>query len=483
MIYTNCPNCNKDLLESPESLTCAGCGLDFALHKIARNMSDRHYNAGLKHAVAGNLTSAVNALNTSLQADRRNILARNLRGLIFFHIGRIGEGLSEWLISIKIQPNSNPAEAYISQFEKDIVLVEKYSSAVTNYNEALVFAEKYSEDLSEIRLKRAIEILPNFIDAMNLLTLHHLKKDEKTQAAALAERVLTIDAGNQIAKRYYHAIFQKNYEPQPKAASQRAQAQKTRPQPTRQPAKTPQTSNPFSARTKEVIPKASPLSGILAALLGMGAMFLFMYFLVVPGMVADRDQALADATALTTSIQTSLQNQINALNDEITDLQTQAQDDQAVSNVHVSSLERSINQMTVYLAAHHLSQDDPFNALATLNDINFTQLSPSAAELYSQIREEATPIAQERHFEAGRDLFNAGTQNYAQARNQLEDAARLAAANEPSVVSAETLYLLGRIAEHTNDTARAILYYEAAVELHPTAARRNAINSRLNTLR
>ena len=477
MIYTICPNCEKDLSASAISPICDACGIDFELHKIARNMSDRHYNAGLKHAKKGNLTAAVNTLNISLQTDKYNTAARNLRGLIFFHIERVGEGLSEWLVSIKLQPEKNLAEDYITKFEKDVPLVEKYSSAIANYNEALVFAEKYSEDMSEIRLKRAIEILPNFIDAMNLLALHHLKKDEKAQATALIERVLKIDSGNKLSGRYYRLIFKKDYEPEQPTPSRTAATKVRQAPPTKQPA--PQPSNPFSARTKDIIPKASPLSGILTAFLGMGAMFLFMYFLVVPGMIADRDQALTDATALSASIQVSLHNQINSLTEEVNELQIEAQNAQNDHDTQLSHLGQELNQMNVYLAAHHLSEDDPFSALLALDSVVASQLPPQLALLYNQIRDEATPIAQERYFLTGRDLFNAGS--YAQARSTLELAAGLSTGE--SVTSGEVLYLLGRIAEGANDIQRAILYYEAAVENHPTQSRRNAINNRLNTLR
>jgi len=477
MIHMDCPSCKNPAANITCVKRCDECGYDLVLHKMAQDMSDRYYNIGLKRANDSNLTAAVKSLSISLKVNKHNVQARNLLGLCFWNVGKIGEALQEWKISAKHQEEDNPATGYLSMFYEDLSLFEKYSEAVLKYNEALIFAEKYSEDLSEIRLKRAVEISPNFVDAMNALTLHHLKDGDKIRATALVERVLAIDSGNDFAKRYYFEIFQKEPTSAKEVQKPRTtETQKTRPQSRPEPKPSP---NPFAARNAQAIPKASPLSGILSALLGMVAMFFFMYFLVLPGMMSDRDSAFFDLQQQAAVSQQSLQQTIAEHAATIAELEGET--DELTAHIrHESTVVSDLqNTLIVFEAQHILTSGDPSRALDLLAEVSTAQLSTIARDAYNEIRTTATPLVEQIYFTRGRDLFNTGS--HAEARIALERAALHVTEN--TVTSNEVLYFLGRIAEAAGDIQLAILYYESVAENHPTWNRRNAANIRLNAIR
>jgi tetratricopeptide (TPR) repeat protein len=508
MMHMDCPKCGNLAANNLNGRHCDECGLDIVLHKMARDMSDRYYNIGLRRAKSGDLSAAVKAIGISLQIDKRNLQARNLLGLVLFHTGRIGEALREWAISLDFGPEDNRAKGYLESFNGDIPLVEKYSEAIIKYNEALIYAEKYSEDLSEIRLKRAVEILPNFVNALNLLALHHLKNGDKTRAAALVERVLAIDSGNEVAKRYYFEIFQKypsRRHPSQKYSSQRqSSGQKTRtigtaarpetlkdrivssfgPKGPKKESKEPQesrepkSSNPFAARTKRAIPKVSPLSGIIAALLGMGAMFLFMYLLVFPGMLADRDRLLENLQADFDNTAIIARDMLEERDDTINRLNTELDEITARSQQQAATIFNLENELRVHNSLNYLNLNNPSQALNLLNITETEQLSETILGIYNHIRQTATPQVEQIYFTQGQTLFNLG--NFAEARIALEHAALHAL--PASTIADDVLYFLGRIAENDGDIALAILYYQNIIENHPNSNRYWPARNRLNII-
>jgi len=450
------------------------------LYGKTKRMSSAHYDKGLEMAKARNLTAAIESLKASLQINRKNIQARNLLGLCYYAVGRIGEALREWVISVNYGTDNNPAKGYLGLFQEDMGLLDKLSDATHNYNEALLFMQQYSEDLATIRLKRAVGINPNFVDAMNMLALVHMKTGEMHKAGALAEKVLAIDVGNPFARRYYREIFQKKI---PSAKKLRAQADESSRSTINMPRENtgPQkvgNQNPFYAQTQRPAPKVSPISGILLFAAGLGAMFLFMYILVMPSFLED---SIAERNALATELnnrQAAHASQISERDEMIADLEEDLEIFQTLAAQQAEQNLNLQNESWVNTAYSYLSQELPREALNILLNVDAARLSPDARATYNHIRETAMPIMEAEYYLQGQSYFNAG--NFAEAREALERAAGYI--TEGSDIADDILYFLGRVAEEEGYYNLAQTYFERVINDFPGSNRANAANAGLNRL-
>lgn len=449
--------------------------MDIRLEKLARDISNRQYNMGLKMAQEGDLSGAIKTLLSSLQTNKKNTYARNLLGLCHYARGSVGEALKEWKLSCHYQPDGNLAKAYLEDIRSNLPALEQNNEALKGYNEALAFFRDDNEDLAVIRLKRSVEILPRFVDAMNLLALYYLKTQDKTKAAAMAERVLAIDKGNQHAKQYYFAIFQKHYGEKPSRASKTTRSE-IKPQEKQE--KPVAKANPLAVRNQRAFTKASPVSGIISAILGMGAMFLFMQLLVFPGMLSERDDEIRNLQAQTISQQEYYHAMLDEINNHSQALQAQIAylDDQ--NTQRLAQLANMENEMLVRDAWQLLNDNFPSEALDMLDMVDLSNLRDETLQIYDNIRLTAAPLAESAYHSQAVAFFNAG--NHASARIAWENAARHSL--EGSTHGGDILYWLGRIAEIDGDPARALLYYETALDNWPTFSRRWQAQSRFNAL-
>lgn len=477
-LHMDCPRCGA---KSKDNI-CNLCGVDIALYKKAQNMAHVYYNKGLKAAKTGDITLATECLNASLKINKKHMQARNLLGLCYYSSGRIGDALKQWVISTNYEENDNLAKDYLDSFQNGISYLEAYSEGLRNYNEALHFMVQYSEDLAAIRLKRAIEIIPNFVEALNLLALFYIKTGEKTRAASLVERVLAIDNGNAAARRYYQAIFQKKA-PDPRKPEQIVE--KTAPKQMQRQFQTINTNaassaknnnqNPFAVQKQRVFTKASPISGILSFVVGLGAMFLFMYVLIIPAFLEDRIAEIDYLSTNLENLETTHYAEITELDDIVSDLRQQIGElvSQALSqneeNINLQN-ENRVNSSHVYLTMQMHSQ-----ALMLLEDVDTARLTDDLLQIYNHVRSESMPVVSQYYYTMGQDLFNAG--EYSGARIALERAA--SNITEGSAIAHHIFYFLGRTAEAEDDFTLARSYYEIIINNFPGSNRVNAANARL----
>ena len=480
-IHMDCPRCGgrQAANKSPDAV-CEFCSVNMPLYAKARDMSGAHYDKGLEMAKARNLTAAIEELNAALQINKKNIRARNLLGLCYYAVGRIGEALREWVISANYGADNNVAKDYLIHFQNDIPLLERFGDALYNYNEALQFMTEYSEDLAAIRLKRALEINPTFVDALNLLALSHIRAGERQKAGILVERVLAIDSGNPFARRYYREIFQKKVPPARKLRAQAEEMERNaaNAQKQMQQKSDRQNSNPFNAQTQRPAPKASPISGLLLFAAGLGAMFLFMYVLVLPSFLED---SIAENAALSAELNTrqAAHAEIVARRDEtIADLEEELETYRQLA-AHQEERNRDLqNENWVNTAYSYLSQGLARAALIILENVDTTRLSADALSVHSHVMQTAMPIVEESYYQLGQSHFNTG--DYDEARRNLERAAMHR--TDDSVVAHYVLYLLGRVAEVQEEFSLARTYYEMIINDFPGSNRVNAANIRLNQL-
>ena len=169
-------------------------------------LSDKLYNQGLEKLQNSDFHNGIELLTKSINVNKKNVEARNLLGLAQFELGRVGDAVEHWKISESIQAEDNRASKYLSTIQKNTRNKEKLNNAVTMYNNALEQLKNKSDDLAIIQLKKAIETNPNFLDAINLLTLCYLIQKDTTRATQMAERALAIDMFNPIALGYYSLL-------------------------------------------------------------------------------------------------------------------------------------------------------------------------------------------------------------------------------------------------------------------------------------
>lgn len=186
-----CPKCNENA---------------YVLIKIF-NISVRLYNEALQKANNKDFSNAISLIEKSLYFNKNNTEARNLLGLLYYQTGRLGDAVKQWIFSSNINQNkNNKAFYYLEIFNQNIRKFEKLDDSVRLYNEAIKFLKEKNDDLAVIRLKRALDINKNFIDAMNLLAFCYIVQKKYKKALKILNNVLFLDKNNKIALTYIDEI-------------------------------------------------------------------------------------------------------------------------------------------------------------------------------------------------------------------------------------------------------------------------------------
>ena len=482
-VHMECPRCG----ESSANLDCCEfCGVDLKLYKKAVDMSQIYYNKGLRMAGQDNLTYAIECLDASLQINKKNVIARNLLGLCYFATGRVGEALREWVISSNYEEKNNPAQEYLDIFNFDMPLLERFSDGLRNYNEALRYLEQKSEDLAVIRLKRAIELIPSFVDAINLLTLVHIKNGDKMRAGGLVEQALAIDAANPVARSYYREIFRKKAPVKRKGdaadfketVGTAQQRQGQRPGARQGGGERGAGHSPFGVQNQKVFNKRSPISGILSFVVGLGAMFLFMYVLVMPSFLEDALAENARLTSELSALEASHHEQIGLLEEDVERLRDDIARAANQAAIYQNRILDADNANWVNNGYAFLAEGLHAEALSAIEAVDVNRLSPESLEIYNMVRAAAMPVVEQHYFSLGQGFFNGN--NFPEALNSLERA--LGVTRGEGLLTDHVLFYLGQIAENDGNFDLARQYFETIVNDFPGSNRVNAANLRLNAI-
>lgn len=195
-----CLNCGAPVLENGH---CSSCGMNYKLLAKAYNTSNYYYNLGLDRASVRDLTGALDALNLALKYNKQNINARNLLGLIYYEMGEVVTGLTQWVISSNYLPGEdNIASYYIKEVQSDPLQLEEANQLAKQFNQALMYAKQGTKDLAFIQLKRILSSYPHFVKGYLLLALLYLDSGNPDKAKKAIKRVLRIDKNNTLAVKY-----------------------------------------------------------------------------------------------------------------------------------------------------------------------------------------------------------------------------------------------------------------------------------------
>jgi tetratricopeptide (TPR) repeat protein len=208
-MLNQCPKCGQKLNEKSH---CTSCDITYRSFRLIKEVSKSLYNEGLQKSKVRDLSGAVESLNRSIKYDKRNIDARNLLGLVYFELGETVMALRQWVVSQNIQPELNVASNYLKLVQDNQVNLDRLSTAIKKYNQALVYIRQNSRDLAIINLKKVISLNPKFVKAYTLLALLYVKEEEVSRAKNILLKVLLIDKTNYVAHKYYEDLFEDHKE-------------------------------------------------------------------------------------------------------------------------------------------------------------------------------------------------------------------------------------------------------------------------------
>lgn len=173
-----------------------------------RRIANSYYNLGLEKAKIRDLTNSAECLKKSLRFDKYQMDARNLLGLIYYEMGEVADALVQWVISMNLHPENNPADRYLEEIQRKPGRLEMEDQTVKKYNQALWHAQNGSDDLAVLQLMRVVEAKPNFVKAHILLALIYMAHEDYTKAGRSLYKVLQIDKSNAKALWYMSIVKQ-----------------------------------------------------------------------------------------------------------------------------------------------------------------------------------------------------------------------------------------------------------------------------------
>lgn len=435
---------------------CTSCGADVSLYKKILSMSNHYYNEGLEKASVRDLTGAIDSLEQSLKFNSRNVEARNLLGLVYYEIGECTEAMSEWILSMNVEPKKNIASDYIQRIQNNPTRYDAIRQTMRKFNQALEYCRQGSKDLAVIQLKKVLSLSPRFVKAHLLLALLHIDNEEWEKAGRELNKVLNIDRGNTQARRYLQEVdkmltpddIERNEKRRKKDETVRYQSDNEL---------IIQPGN-LSEGTR------SGFSTVLNIIIGLILGAAVMYFLVLP---ANQKAAQDDAQMRVDSIAGQLDSKTN----QIQQLENQ-----------LSSLEKAKEQLESELDAYEGTEgklkemDKLFDAASTYLETKDTGLT---AEKLDQVREN---VKLEEASEEFRSLYNVllgiiGPElsvsyhdaGYVSLRHEDFDSAieNFTKAVYYDPANAEALLNLGNAYRGKGDTVSAIATYNKVIDLFP----------------
>ncbi len=174
--------------------------------KKAYNTSNYYYNIGYDKAVARDLSGAIESLNMSLRYNKKNIMSRNLLGLIYYEMGEVVMALSHWVMSVNYKSTGNLATKYLKELRSNPTTLADADQIAIKYNMALNYAKRDDVDLAIIQLKNVLSTNGHFVKGYLLLALLYIYFGNYEKARVTLRRVLKIDKANPMAIHYLHEM-------------------------------------------------------------------------------------------------------------------------------------------------------------------------------------------------------------------------------------------------------------------------------------
>ena len=460
-----CPNCGFEFFEG---CNCPDCGVDVYVFRKTRSASIRLYNEALKHAEERDLSGAAENLEQSLLFDKNNIPARNLLGLIYCEMGRIGDALKHWIISTSLQPDGNVAAGYIDYLQKNAREMEKYNDAIRMYNQAIHYLKQGSDDLAVIQLKKSIDNNPDFLDAYNLMTLCCIEDKNAKRAQHFNEIVLKRDIRNPLALHYAKLLGNT-----PTSPSHLKKAEKSKTPTTVSVKKTD--SNPPIPRYKRKEKTNSVLEkrDFLAFFAGICVAVIVILVLIVPALNESKNNKIKE-------LETAVENyagETDMTPEEVLAMRTELTKLQEENKLLRSEENKQANLELLATAVAQMTDGDFEACVTTLDTIDTVSFSEEDMAKYTSVKTTAYPKAADSYYTKGKSQFLSN--NFTEAKTYLETALNYTSTEN---FIDDTLYYLAKIAEEDGDAVKAKEYYNRIVKEYPDSNQITNVKNALQQL-
>ena len=464
-----CPNCGKTY---EYGSTCPYCKIDTILYAGTVRLSDALYNKGLAKIKVSDLSGAMESLSKSVSVNKNNTKARNLLGLLQYEIGHIGDALKNWVISLGLQKEDNPAQGYIEVAQKNGRALERLDDAIRIYNQALNDIWQKSDDMAIIKLKQAVDINPKFVDALNLLSFCYLIQKDKAKAQAIVERVLAIDTSNSIALGYYNKLNPGGGRHVAGKGSRK---------------RTASAEQQIAAPYKKVVLHERRnvnfhLEGILCLVIGVVCTLGVMFVLVNPALARNQANQIEDMQSRLNQAEQAHEAVLEEMGEEIAELHGQISE-HAESARYWAEQYDNLGRSVQILNAYELLREDRLReAVDSLANIGAEGLLPDIADRFYEIRAVAFPRLARQYFDEGFAAYHARPADFGKARVDFERAYRYAQHLYDDPLLGDILYYLGWTFSQDIDMDLAIHYFERLLEEFPTHRYVNPARNRLNQI-
>ena len=389
-----CPNCQK---EYQDGTTCPVCNVDSVLFNGTARLSDKLYNKGLTKLNNGDLTQGIELLTRSVSVNKNNAQSRNLLGLALFEIGYVGDAFKHWTISQSLEEKDNMASYYVEEAKKNGRALESLNDATIKYNQALNYLKQKSDDLAIIQLKRAVELNPRFVDALNLLTLCHLIQNDKEKATAAAERVLAVDVQNTIALNYLSVI-------NPNRGKQDTRKFTARRETGRK--ETTGVYKPVAVQSNT--PRTFRFDIILALVIGAALALAAGYVLLVPAITRQSDNQVQQYHTRTLDAQQALETERQLHAEEMSQMYDNLQELRGNLDASDAMFDLQERKFRFMQADNHFRDGDMLDAVNMLDDIDISDFPQDLAERAEHIVYVAHPQLRAHYLAEGNRAFTAG---------------------------------------------------------------------------
>lgn len=400
-----------------------------------------YYNRGYEAARIRNLTLAIKYLNKALLLNKYHIEARNLLGLVYFEVGQVGSALKEWIISQSLKKEDNIASSYIGRIQEKEKILSNYKEAITLYNKALGYLKQKNMDMAIIRLKKAVSLHPQLIEARVLLGLSYMHEKQFHKANEQIKKALLIDRGHERALLYFKEMIEEDTE-----------------------SVAPYELEYHTKSAKQIRPSRVIDRGVmfrrylLYFLIGGIAMFLIDRYLILPSEMKSyhiESARLMESEEILTQKMQSLTTEYNIKVAELESSKTKLENEIASYEVQISELAQK-EKLTN--AGKLVDERSYVEAAQILYSVASSKLDEVSKNQYEELKQKTYPNAIETLYNEGISLYN--QDNLAEANAKFE--AILLYEPEERMVR-KALYYIGCIYEKNGDFEGAKKYFEKIV--------------------
>ena len=437
-MYEKCPCCGSELIEND---ICSTCKKDLTWFANIAKRSKTAYTKGYYYAEERNLSMAKRMLERAVLMDKYNVDARNLLGLVLFEMGAIGEALKHWIVSQSIKKEDNLAVDYIKHIQEDAKALEDYKEALVLYNKSLNYLAQNNGDIGVIGLKKAINLMPNFVEARNLLTACYINQKQEEKALEQIKEILKIDAQNVKALLYLKEINLKE------GAETKVSTRKSH----HKIASNVGESN----KPQKMINRGHLLrNAALYFIVGAVCMFAVQADLILPnkieGLAAERDHTLKLNEELETRFKTETEEHKNKaliLEKENKKLKEE--------NGRMQASQNKMIQNERVQAVNNLKSEGKWaEAAETLYNVSVKDLDEENKQQYEAIKEQVFSRGADELYQLGYNAYQ--NTSYQEAKAYFEKVVLYAPGFR---VAGDALYYMGQMEEQGNNKEKAKQYY------------------------